>query len=520
VLPPRQKISVESSGPIGMYEHQPKSPALPRRRMRVARIFGCLLLAPWLTGCIITGYEKPDLALEVPNKYTTAHGDNAPPELDWWRGFHSTELTVLEEMAQAQNFDIAVAIAQIEQADALVRIAGSSLLPTIDLNASATRSQTSSQGLSSSSSGATRGGGTSNLFNANLSASYILDIWGKNRATLLATEETAIANRFNREAVTLTTIIAVANTYFQALDAEDRIRIAHNNIAAASHILDLIKLQQKVGTASGLDVAQQEALVATERATVPPLEVTERQNFAALALLVGRAPEHLKVQGGTLLRLRTPRVTPGLPSTILTQRPDVRQAEAQLASANYNVESARAAFFPTIELTGQTGFQSLALATLFGPGAWFYTATASLTQPVFDGFLLLGQLEDEIALQKQFLQQYRKSVISAFVNVEQALIAVEEFTRQERLQTEAVAASKKAYELSETQLRAGTVNLTTVLQAEQTWFVAEDTLAQVRLSRFQAYVSMYMALGGGWPPKDQIARENAERLVEVQKPIP
>jgi outer membrane protein, multidrug efflux system len=481
-------------------------------------MFGCLLLVPCLTGCIITGYEKPDLNLEIPDKYTTQHGTTAPPELDWWRGFRSTELTALVEISQAQNFDIAVAIAQIEQADALVRIANSSLLPTIDLNGSATRSQNAAGGSSSS---ITSGrSATINQFNANLSASYILDVWGKNRAALLASEETAVADRFNREVVTLTTITAVANTYFQVLGAEDQIRILRNNVAAASHILDLVKLQQRIGTLSGLDVAQQEALVASERALIPPLEVTERQNMAALALLIGRAPEHVKISGGSLERLRTPRVTPGLPSTILTQRPDVRQAEAQLASTNYNVESARAAFFPTIELTGQTGFQSLALASLFGPGAWFYTATASLTQPVFDGFLLLGQLEQQIALQKQALQTYRKSVVSAFVNVEQGLIAVEETTRQERLQTAAATASKRAYELSETQLRAGTVNLTTVLQAEQTWFTAEQTLAQVRLSRFQAYISLYQALGGGWPPPDQIARAAAERTAEVQKPIP
>jgi outer membrane protein, multidrug efflux system len=491
-------------------------PARARRPRLAARIIGCLLLAPCLASCVVTGYEKPNLNLEVPDKYQyeRGHPDTAPPELDWWRDFRSTELTTLIEAAQAQNFDIAVAIAQVEQADALVRISGAALLPNINADFSAQRSQTPA---SVSQTGTSV---TSNLFNANLTASYVLDVWGKNRAALLATEETSIANRFNREVVTLTTVTTVANTYFLVLEAQDRIRIANNNVAAASRILDLVKLQQKIGTLSGLDVAQQEALVATERALIPPLVIAEKQNMEALALLVGRAPEHIKVRGGSLERLKTPKITPGLPSTILTQRPDVRQAEAQLESTNYNVESARAAFFPTIQLTGETGFESLALASLFGPGAWFYTATASLTQPVFDGFLLLGQLDQQIALQKQFLQAYRKSVISAFVNVEQSLIAVQETTRQLRLQSEAVAASRRAFELSETQLRAGTVNLTTVLQIEQTLFTNEDTLAQVRLSVYQAYVSLYQALGGGWPPKDQIEREAVELTVEVQKPIP
>jgi outer membrane protein, multidrug efflux system len=484
------------------------------RLVRIVTLIVSICIVPSLTGCVVTGYEKPDLALEIPDNYRDGRGQNAPPELDWWRGFHSAELTDLMEQAQSWNFDIAVAIAQIEQADALVRVAGAPLFPTIDFNASVTQSQSSV---------AATGGGpkvTTTLYNTNLTASYVLDIWGKNRAALLAAEENSVESRFNKEAVRLTTITTVADDYFLILGTQDRIRIAHNNVAAASHILDLVKLQAKVGTLSGLDIAQQEALLATERALIPPLELTVRQTTQALALLIGRAPEHVNVRGGSLLRLRTPRVTPGLPSDILTQRPDVRQAEAQLASSNYSVESARAAFFPTIQLTGEAGFESTALKTLFGPGAFFYTAAASLTQPVFDGFLLLGQLEQQVGLQKQFLQTYRKSVISAFVNVEQALEAIEEDTRQERLQSEAVEASRRAFQLVEIQLRAGTVNLTTVLQAEQTLFTAEDTLAQVRILRFQAIIALYQALGGGWPPKPEIAREEAERQVEVARPIP
>jgi NodT family efflux transporter outer membrane factor (OMF) lipoprotein len=484
------------------------------RLVRIVTLIAGISIVPSLTGCVITGYEKPDLALEVPDNYRAAHGQNAPPELDWWRGFRSTELTDLVEQAQSWNFDIAVAIAQIEQADALVRIAGAPLFPAVNFDASVTRSQSPVL--------ATGGGPkvTTTIFNTNLTASYVLDIWGKNRAALLAAEENGVESRFNKEAVRLTTITVVADTYFTVLGTQDRLRIAHNNVAAAAHILDLVKLQAKVGTLSGLDVAQQEALLATERALIPALELTVRQNMQALALLVGRAPEHVNVRGGSLTRLTTPRVTPGLPSDILTQRPDVRQAETQLASANYSVESARAAFFPTIQLTGEAGFQSTALRTLFGPGAFFWSAAASLAQPVFDGFLLQGQLEQQIGLQKQFLQAYRKSVISAFVNVEQALIAIEEDTRQERLQSAAVEASRRAFHLVEVQLQAGTVNLTTVLQAEQTLFTAEDTLAQVRTARFQAVIALYQALGGGWPPKIEIARQEAERQIEVTRPIP
>jgi NodT family efflux transporter outer membrane factor (OMF) lipoprotein len=451
-----------------------------------------LLLAA--SGCL--EIDKPELALDIPESYRAAHGapEAATPALDWWRSFKSRELTSLVEQAITANFDIAVAIAQIFQADAQVRIAGAPLLPTIDYNASDTAAKASQLGRS--------GGGSpfSRLYATSLSASYIIDFWGKNRAALNAAAETAVASRYNREVVTLTTVTTVADTYFQILAAQDRLRIARRNLADSSRILFLIKQQFDAGTASDLNVAQQESLVETVRATIPPLEEILRQNIAALAVLVGKPPERFNTRGGSMTAIAVPRVTPGLPSELINRRPDVRQAELQLKSANYSVESARAAFFPTIQLTGQLGFQSNALRALFGPGAWFYTAAASLTQPLFDGGLLLGQFELQKGLQAQFLQAYRKSVLSAFSNVEQALIAVEQTTIQERIQQNVVKASRRAFMLSEQQMNSGTVNMVTLLQVEQTLFTAEDQLAQDQLARLLAVVSLFQALGGGWPP--------------------
>jgi len=222
------------------------------------------------------------------------------------------------------------------------------------------------------------------------------------------------------------------------------------------------------------------------------------QNRAALALLVGRVPEHIRIGGGSMYRLAVPRVTPGLPSELLVRRPDVREAEAKLAGADANVAAARAAFFPTIQLTAQGGFQSLALATLFGPGAAFYTVASTLTQPIFDGGTLLGQLDLQKGTREELLQDYRKAVISAFTDVEKALVAVQQMTRQEQLQRDAVRESRRAFELSEERLRAGTIDIVTLFQIEQTWIQQEITLAQVRFARLQAIVSLYQALGGGW----------------------
>ena len=495
-----------------MTEVARRSGALPVRRrgkIRVAPAFAVLLLSPGLSGCIL-GSERPELNLEVPGAYREAPKssvDAAVPALDWWRGFRSKELTTLMEDAQVFNLDIAVAIAQVVQADAQVGSAGSPLFPSITGTATAEQEKVSTATAGSGGGSGLGGGGGSTFsnYNVGLTASYMIDFWGKNRAALYAAEESATAARYSREVITLTTLVTVANTYFQVLAAQDELRVARRNLAAAERIMTLINQQFAGGTASQLDVSQQLALVSTERAAIPPLEVTLRQNIAALALLVARAPANFNVSGGALTSIIVPRVTPGMPSELLYQRPDIRQAEAQLAFSNFNVEVARAAFFPQIQLTATTGVQSAALASLFGPGAWYYTLAAGLTQPLFDGYLLESQLKQAKGAQLQNLQAYRKAVLSAFADVEKALVALSQSERQEKLQAEAVKNSQKAFDVSETQLRAGTVNLITVLQTQQTLLTNENTLAQVRLTKLLAASSLFQALGGGWTPDRKLA---------------
>ncbi|WP_229168584.1 efflux transporter outer membrane subunit [Bradyrhizobium altum] len=490
--------------PTGAALHSLRILRKPVRFRRVAAFGGLGLgLSLGLTGCI-PGVEKPELSLEVPASYRAAakgDADAAVPALAWWRGFRSPELTGLMESAQLYNLDIAVAIAQIVQADAQAGVSGAALLPSISGSANAERQKVAT-GSSSSLGGSS---GTFSQYSLGLSASYIVDFWGKNRATLSASEESATVARYNREVVALTTMATVANTYFQVLAAQDQIKATRRNLAAAERILALIKSQFAGGTASQLDLSQQEALVATQRAAIPPLEVTLGQNTAALALLVARAPADFSVRGGSTTQISVPRITPGMPSELLYQRPDVRQAEAQLAASNFSVDAARAAFFPQIQLTGTTGFQSAALASLFAPGAWYYTLAAGLTQPLFDGFLLESQLKLAKGQQLQNLQAYRKAVLSAFADVEKALIALQKYTLQERLQSDVVASSRKAFEVSETQLRGGTVNLITVLQTQQTLFTAELNLVSVRLNKLLAASSLFQALGGGWTPAGTLA---------------
>lgn len=449
-------------------------------------------------GCILTR-DLPDPALDIPEGYKAARltRPDAPPTLDWWRGFRSPELTTLMEEAQTVNLDVAAATARFIQADAQARVAGAALLPSL----SGTGQQTYSRSSGSSSSGLTNGGREVVNYQSSLSASYELDFWGKNRDAAQAAEETAIASRFDRDVVALTALVSVANAYFQVLASQDRIRTAERNIASAQRILDAIKQRLSAGTGTDLDVAQQEAVLANQRAAVPTLRQTLAQNVNALATLVARPPESVRVIGGTLNRIASPRVTPGLPSELLTQRPDIRRQEAQLAAATANVGSARAQFFPSIQLTGAGGYQSSSLVSLFQPQAAFFNVVGSLTQPIFDGGRILGNFEFTKARQDELLQTYRKTVVQSFADVDNALVAIRESTNRLRLQREVVAASRRAFQLAEQQLRAGTADIVTVLNTQLTLFQAEDSLSQAQLARLLAIVSLYQALGGGWEPR-------------------
>ena len=458
-----------------------------------------------LGGCLLT--DKPEPGLDIPQAYdrgpkNPVAAEAALPPLDWWRGFRSRELTEIIEQARSANLDIAAAVARIVQADAQSRIAGAPLLPGVNLNGGAARSQASkTTGLGNGKPFVDTGFKVSNTLSASLSASYEVDFWGKNRSALRAMEQFAVASRYDREVVGLATVVATANAYFQVLAAQDRLKVANENLRSANRVLNLIQQRLNAGTASALDTAQQEALVANVRASIPPLEQSLVQNRTALALLMARPPEHVRVRGGSLRGIAYPRVTPGLPSELLTQRPDIREAEANLAAANANVENARAQFLPSIKLTGEGGYESSVLKILMRPESVFFNIAAGLTQPVFDGGQLQGNLDLQKGKQDELLQAYRKAVISGFVDVENALDAIRQTALRERLLRDAVASSRRAFDIAEQRLREGTVDLVTVLQTQQTLFQAEDALAQARLAHVQAIVSLYQALGGGWLPR-------------------
>jgi multidrug efflux system outer membrane protein len=452
------------------------------------RVAAGSLMAALISCSVGPPYRRPDIP--APAAWHDGQGvSDVWPEAGWWHGFSSAQLDQLMADAQHDNDDLAAAIARVREADAQARIAGAHLLPTVDLNAAATRQRTQVNGV---------GPEMSTVLNPALSASYELDFWGKNRALRRAATAAALGSRFDQQTVALTVVSSVATTYFQALELRERIDVATQTLASFQTILEDLKLEQSVGTATGLDVAQQETAVTTLNATIPALQLQLRQTIYALAVLVGKNPDAVELEPGSLSTLTSVPVEAGMPSGLLQRRPDVAEAEQQLIAANADITVARAALFPDIVLTATGGFESGALAHLISPANRVYAGTAGLTQPIFHAGALHAQVTFSKARYEELLAMYHKTVLTAFSNADGALVGAQQTAEQQDRQQAAVASAHRAYDFAKAQMAAGTVNVLTVLNTETALFTAQDTLLQVQYAHLAALVGLYAALGGGW----------------------
>lgn len=471
-----------------------------------------VLAAPLSAAACHAGPQYTAQHPETPAAYRGPAAPAAAPGVtaDWWKGFGSPALDSLIADAEAGSFDIQAAVARIKQADAALRASGAALLPEIDLAKKASWQRSTSSGARVVSTGggialaSSRQTTESRSFSLGPSVSYELDLWGALADTRDAAAAAALFSRYDKETVRLTVLTGVANAWFSALAFQDRIVVSERNLRDAEEILAAIRARQDAGTASLLDVSQQEALVAGIRAEMPNLRLQRDQQVAALAVLVGRLPEQIQTPTGTLAAITLPAVAPGLPSTLLARRPDVASAEANLLQQNANIRAARAAFFPTVSLTGSAGWQSSELATLLSPGSVLLSAAASATQVIFDNGKLTALFDQSQARNDELIADYRKAVVQAFVDVENALAGLRDTTEQERLEQDAVTTAQRAADIARAQVLAGTLDIVTALQTQTTLFNDLDQLAQARLARVQAQVSLYLALGGGWTQGDVV----------------
>lgn len=422
----------------------------------------------------------------MPASWSQAGTGTTKMARSWWESFGDPELNRLMAIALDENMDIRAALHRVEQSRAGMKIAGASLLPAASASADAGRTRTDPA------SGRTT---TRNSIGAGIGINYELDLFGANRANVEGAEARYAGSQYDRDAVALVVMGDVAGTYFNLLNARQRLSIADTNLKNAREVLNIIQARYDAGTVSALDLAQQQAsLAASEAARATTLQnVSIAEN--ALAVLLGQVPQTLAVPGDSLTAITVPAVDPGQPSSLLERRPDIRKSEMELYAANADIGVARAAYFPTITI----GLNGSIASTGFGdPASTVLGLASALTAPIFQGGRIEGGVEQATARQKELIENYRKTVLVSLREVEDALTAEKTAERREKLLEQAVAESRKAYSYARQQYDAGIIDFQALLETQNTLLSSEDSYAQARNDRLQAAIDLFKALGGGW----------------------
>ena len=449
------------------------------------RQFFPLALAVLLAGCSLAT-PVPQTDVQPPAQWNQAADSSVWPEARWWTQYDTPQLSRLMAQARVGNLDLASAATRLLQADAQLRQTGATLLPSVDGSASGRRGGNSGDG------------NVSSGFNASLNASYEIDFWGRNRAAVEAAAANLNASRYDLEALAITTDASVARSWFQLVENQARLQLARDNLAAAEQVLNIVEARYRFGADDSLAVSQQRALVAQLRANLPALEQQTLQLRNSLALLLGQGPDFVPGALPAMTDITVPEPGAGLPSELLNRRPDIRASEQHLLAANANLTAARAALYPSIQLTGSYGAQSSALSDLVSNPLNPWSLAAGLTQPIFDGGRLRAQVEISEASQQEALIGYQRAILDALIDADTALGALQQARRQYQLQQAATAESELAFELAQARYKAGAIDLQNLLDTQRSYFQSQDSLVQQRAAWLLATVDLYRALGGGW----------------------
>lgn len=442
-----------------------------------------------LAGCAATQVDIDQLpVVELPDHWAVSQGKSSGLKLDadWWTYFGSDELTALVNEGSQNNLEIAAAMSRVQQAQAQAKIAGVPLLPNVGVAVNTGQDIPIGPGTANTSA------------SAMLQIGYEIDFWGKNKAGLQAATASLRANLYDRETVALTVKSGIVSTYLQVLSLRDRLKIAHQNVDNAERVLKLVEAQNRAGAASTLDLARQRSAVAGQKASIPDLQQQANDAKIALAILLGKPPQNFTVKEEGLAGIEMPAISAGLPSELLSRRPDIRRAEARLMAANANVAVARASLFPSISLTGSAGVQSNALLSLFNGPTMLANISASLIAPIFDAGKLKNQRALAEAQKEELVYVYRSTVIGALSEVDKALGNIRSLEERYRLKNTEVEQARSAFNLSEIRYRIGVEDLLVLLDTQRTLSNAQNDLGLIKLQRLQATVSLYKALGGGW----------------------
>jgi NodT family efflux transporter outer membrane factor (OMF) lipoprotein len=502
--------------------------SVPRLRLN---LLGSAVLPLALAGCMVgPNFTSPHPAVpaafiaDAPSNQAAPYvsGDAVDPQ--WWNVFNDPTLTALEARAVAQNLDLQIATQRLLEAEAQAQIEGAVLYPTLGGAASYTREGPSKEGIfaafgsaggasttassvANGSSTATGGGAFSgaaiaplDLYQYGLQSTYDVDLWGKNRRAVEAAIAAAASSQEARRAALLNVQAQVASNYLQLRGTETVLTITQRNLGFANQLVNLTVERQEAGLTTALDVANARATAAQIQSQIPTLIASRDALIDQIGLLLGQTPETLPADLVTAapVPLTPPTVPVGLPADLLRRRPDVREAEDNLHEATAEIGVAVAQFFPDLSLSGSVSLQALQFKNLNELAAITYAVGPNITLPLFEGGQLHGQLKLRKAQQQEAAISYAKTVLTAFYQVDTALVAyTQEHATLDALTID-VQQSQIALSLAEDQYKQGLADYLTVLNAQQSYLSAQQSQAQAVERIGTDLVTLYQALGGGW----------------------
>lgn len=455
--------------------------------MNTRKLVSLGIVTVFLAGCMLgPNYKRPDEDLPAG---AAAKDLSAFTQQDWWTVFNDPVLDALEKEALTYNYDLKAAIARVDEARADVGTARADQLPSLSGSASAGREGDNT--------------GSSQNSSAGVSMSFELDIWGKYRRLSEAAKARLLASQAARDTVRLTLTADVANNYFNMLMLDEQIRIANRTLEARQETVRVYESRYKNGYCAEVDLRRMQANRDSVQAQLQSLQLQRSKAETALSVLLGQTPRQMIEQNiprGKNLNEVTliPDVPANLPSDLLERRPDVRQAEGQLMAANADIGAARADYFPSIPLTATAGFASGALGDLFSGASGVWNAAAGLTTPIFEGGKIKAENQKAEAKYREELADYQKTVQVAFKEAFDALNSNRMNREIYDSYKDQTAAMQRSYDLTKKQEAAGLIDVTDVINVEETLLSAEMNLASSRSNELQAVVNLCKALGGGW----------------------
>jgi len=462
---------------------------------------GAIVTIALLGGCAMgPDYKRPPVPAPATFRGQATAEAASLADAPWWDLFRDPILRNLIQEALDNNYDVRLAAARVQEARANFVVSRSDLLPSIDYGVGTSRGKIEPGTLGGVGGPSPQAG---NFYSGTVVMSWELDIWGRIRRSNEAARATLLATEDARRGVWLTLVSDVAQAYFEILALDVQLAIARSSTDAYQNTYNLFQDRLRVGVASKLETARAEGALGIAQASIPQLEsaIVAREN--QISVLLGSVPR--PIARGTPLYDQpvAPAVPAGLPSTLLERRPDLRQAEHQLVSANARIGVAKAEFFPKLSMTALLGRASPELSALTGGSATIWAVAGMLSGPLLNAGRTLGNYRASVAQWEERTAQYEKAVITALQEVSDALTQIDKLAAAETAQEKAVKALAQAVEHATDRYRTGFASYFEVLEAQQQLYPAQNALAQLRRDRLVAYVQLYKALGGGWSLTDQ-----------------